>query len=68
MRLFTLQATLGQIKKFQTFEAKNDADAMGVGAMRVLTLAYPNTEPWATVKIELINDMGVVLAEMGAKV
>jgi len=41
MRLFTLKATLGQTKRFQTFEAKNDADAIGVGALRVLTLAYP---------------------------
>ncbi len=67
MRLFTLKATLGQTKRFQTFEAKNDADAIGVGALRVVTLAYPNAEPWASGQIELINDMGVVLAEMGAK-
>jgi hypothetical protein len=67
MRLFTLKATLGQTKRFQTFEAKNDADAIGVGALRVLTLAYPNAEPWATGCIELFNQEGELLAEMGEK-
>ena len=65
MRLFTLQATLRSTKRIHTFYAKNDADAIGVGALRVCTLAYPNAEPWASGHIELINDMGVILAEMG---
>lgn len=67
MRLFTITATLGRTKRIHTFEAKNDADAMGVGALKVVTLAYPNCEPWASGHIELVNDMGVVLAEMGVK-
>ena len=67
MRIFTITATLGQTKRTHTFEAKNDADAIGAGAMKVVTLAYPNAEPWASGHIELVNDMGVVLAEMGVK-
>lgn len=67
MRIFTITATLRQTKRIHTFEAQNDADAIGVAALKVLTLAYPNTEPWATGHIELVNDMGVVLAEMAAK-
>lgn len=67
MRTFQLRGTLGKNQRVHTFESDNDREAIADGALRVLTLAYPNQEPWATGRIELINDMGVVLAEMGAK-
>lgn len=67
MRTFQLVGTLGKNKRVHTFTSDNDRDALADGALRVLTLAYPNVEPWATGRIELVNDMGIVLAEMGTK-
>jgi hypothetical protein len=67
MRTFQLVGTLGRNKRVHTFTSDNDRDALADGALRVLTLAYPNVEPWATGRIELVNDMGIVLAEMGQK-
>lgn len=64
MRTFTLKATYKTTSRTHTFQASTDDDAIGVAAMRVVTLAYPNIQPWASGKIELINDMDVVLAEM----
>lgn len=66
-REFTLRATLGENRKQEEFTAWTDTDAIGVGAMIVMRNAYPNVEPWATGQIELINDMDVIIAEMGAK-
>ena len=54
-REFTLRATLGDNRKQEEFTAWTDTDAIGVGAMI------------ATGQIELINDMDVIIAEMGAK-
>jgi len=67
MRRFQLIGTLGRNKRIHSFEAENDRDALGVAAWRVMSLAYPNREPWANGRIELVNEMGVVLAEMGEK-
>lgn len=67
MREFQLRGTLGTTQRIHTFECDDDREAIADGAMRVMVLAYPNREPWATGRIELINDIGVVLAEMGEK-
>ncbi len=67
MRQFQLIATRRNNKRIHTFEAENDRDAIGVASWRVMTLAYPNQEPWANGRIELVNEMGVILAEMGEK-
>ncbi len=67
MRTFQLRATSGKTRRIHTFHSVSDTEAIGDAAFRILSLAYPNQEPWATGRIELINDMGVVLREMGEK-
>jgi hypothetical protein len=66
-REFRLRATLGKNCRQEEFVAWTDTDAIGVGAMIVMRNAHPNVEPWASGHIELINDMDVIIAEMGAK-
>lgn len=68
MRTFTLRAYRANgTYATELFFADNDRDAIACGALTVMRKAYPNVEPWANGRIELINDMGVVLEEMGAK-
>jgi len=67
MRTFILRATLSGRTNTVRIEAESDTDAIGVSAMRIMSLAYPNNAMWAKGHIELINDMGVVLREMAAK-
>lgn len=49
------------------FEAESDRDAVAVGALKVMKLAYPMVQPWCDAHIDLVNDLNVVLAEMGKK-
>jgi hypothetical protein len=65
-REFRLRATFRKNCKQQEFAAWTDTDAIGIAAMMVMRNAYPNVEPWASGQIELINDMDVIIAEMGA--
>lgn len=67
MRVFTLRAYEGNGRyKTTTFLAEDDKRALIAGAIVVMRKAYPMREPWSSGKVELINDIGVVLAEMGA--
>jgi hypothetical protein len=67
MRTFILRATLSGRTNTVQIDAENDTNAIGVSAMRIISLASQNNSMWAKGHIELINDMGVVLAEMAAK-
>jgi hypothetical protein len=49
------------------FEAESDRDAVAVGALKVMKLAYPMVQPWCDGHIDLVNDLNVVIAEMGSK-
>lgn len=67
MRTFTLRAYRADGScRTANFLAEDDKRALIAGAMVVMSKAYPMREPWASGKIELINDLGVILAEMGA--
>lgn len=68
MRTFVLRAYRANGSYASTtFLAEDDKRALIAGGIVVMGKAYPNVEPWANGKIDLINDMGVVLAEMGAR-
>jgi hypothetical protein len=66
MRTFVLRATFGGRTNSTRIYANSDTDAIGVSAVEIMDLAYRNTM-WAKGKIELINELGVVLREMDAK-
>lgn len=69
MRQFALLArdVEGRIIAQHCFDAESDRDALAVGALKVMKLAYPMVQPWCDAHIDLVNDLNVVLAEMGEK-
>lgn len=68
MRTFTLRAYRANgTYATTTFLAEDDRRALIAGGIVVVRKAFPDREPWANGRIELINDMGVVLEEMGAR-
>jgi len=68
MRSFTLRAKRANgTYSTRVFLSSSDKEAIVSGAFMVMRLAYPNREPWANGQIELVNDLGVIIAEMGAK-
>jgi hypothetical protein len=67
MREFVLTARNDTDSREWKFQSENDRTALVDATMYVMEFAYPNQEPWANGHIELINDLGVVLAEMESK-
>lgn len=63
---YQLTATLGVKFATHTIWAQNDVDAIGVGAIKVLSLAYKN-EVWSDGEIKLISPSGEILQTMKAK-
>lgn len=66
MRAFVLRTTFGGRTNSTRIYANSDTDAIGVSAVEIMDLAYRNPM-WAKGRIELINELGVVLKEMEAK-
>ena len=78
MRHFWLRCRHDDRKWTVSFHANDDYDAMAVGALKVMKLAFYNAPglsefeyrqawDWAHGDIELINEVGVVIKEMEAK-
>lgn len=63
---YQLTATLGVKFATHTIWAQNDVDAIGVGAFKVMSLAYQN-DLWGNGEIKLISPSGEILQTMKAK-
>lgn len=64
---YYLSARLGDDYSACVIWAKNDTDAIAVGAIRVVALAHGFTEPWANGEILLKNPKGEIISRMEAK-
>lgn len=63
---YQLTATLGVKFATHTVWALNDVDAIGVGTIKVRSLAYQN-DLWGNGEIKLISPSGEILQTMKAK-
>jgi len=67
MKTYFLTATYGGRSETVELFATDNMDAIATGALRVMSLAYPNVELWGCGEIILADGDGVVIERMEAK-